>query len=310
MEYRALGQTGLSVSAVSFGTGPLGEMYEPMTEAEAMSLVDETIDLGVNSFDTSPYYGTAEYRLGKALTPSKREKIVLATKAGRYGVSDFDFSPERMRASLERSLKTMNTDYVDIFYLHDIEFVSLDSIFAESYNELVKLKEEGKCRAIGMSGYPIKTFTRVITETEVDVVLTYAKGTLLDDSITTELKPLADAKGVGLINAAAVALGLLTPQGGKINPDHQAPIVVQEAAKRMVELARERGIDVAFLANQYAIQRTGTATTMAGIGNSSQLHSAVDAASTPIDEFILQEFLALRPPAGQRQWRIGMEENN
>lgn len=310
MEYRQLGRTGLPVSVVGFGTGSLGELFGPLPEADALRLVDEVIDAGINLIDTSPYYGSAEYRLGKALTPAKRAKVILATKAGRYGFGEFDYSPRRIRASLEESLRLLGTDHVDILQLHDIEFVPLDSVLTESFAELVKLKEEGKCRFIGMTGYPVKTFTRVMRETAVDVVLTYAKGTLLDDSIATELWPIAEEEGVGLINAAAVALGLLTPGGSTINIDHPAPEQVRQAAAKMKELAAGRGADIAFLANQYALQCLPTATTVVGVGKSRTLQAALAAVDTPIDRDLLDDLLALRPAEGQRQWRIGLEENN
>nr|WP_300146671.1 aldo/keto reductase [Propionicimonas sp.] len=310
MKYRPLGKTGLEVSAVSFGTGSLGELFGPLSEGDALRLVDQALDVGINLIDTSPYYGSAEHRLGKALTPSKRNGIILATKAGRYGFTEFDYSPARIRHSLEDSLRLLGTDYVDILQLHDIEFVPLAPVLTDSYAELLRLKDEGKCRFIGMTGYPLRTFRRVISESEVDVVLTYAKGTLLDDSIGTELVPLAAERGVGLLNAAAVSLGLLTPGGSEIKISHPAPPVVRSAAKAMVELAGVRGIDISFLANQYAIQRSGTPTTVVGVGKPQHLEAAVRAVETPIDEEALNEILALRPPLGQRQWRMGLEENN
>lgn len=210
MERRALGRTGLDVSIVSFGTAPLGGLFGSVDDSDTAQIVDEVLDSGINLIDTSPYYGLAEERLGRALTPSKRDKVILATKAGRYGIDDFDFSPKRIRESLDNSLRLMGTDYVDIFQLHDIEFVELNSVFEDGLAELHALKDAGKCRFIGMTGYPVPTFRRVIQETDLDVVLTYAKSTLLDDAFTTELLPLAEEKGVGMMNAAAVALGLLT----------------------------------------------------------------------------------------------------
>ncbi|GAA2042744.1 aldo/keto reductase [Agromyces tropicus] len=310
MEFRRLGATGLDVSAVAFGTGSLGELFGPLDESDGIRLVHEAVDSGINLIDTSPYYGSAEERLGKALTDGRRDKVVLATKAGRYGFSDFDFSPSRIRRSLEESLRLLRTDHVDILQLHDIEFVPLGPVLTDAYDELVRLKEEGKCRFIGMTGYPLKTFSRVMEETDVDVVLTYAKGTLLDDSIRTVLLPIAEERGVGLMNAAAVSLGLLTPGGSKIEIDHPAPEAVQRAAAAMVELASERGTDIAFVANQYAIQRAGTATTVVGAGKSRHLQSAIRAADTPIDEDLLADLLALRPPVAERPWPMGLEENN
>jgi aryl-alcohol dehydrogenase-like predicted oxidoreductase len=299
MKYRALGQTGLQVSVASFGTGSLGEMFGPLAESDALRLIDEALDSGINLIDTSPYYGSAEARLGKALTPAKRGSVILCTKAGRYGFSAFDFSPARIRKSVEDSLTALRT-----------EFVNIDPVLSESCAELVRLKEEGKCRFIGMTGYPVKTFRRVIEETPVDVILTYGKGTLLDDSISGELLPVARQRGVGVMNAAAVALGLLSQRGSHVNIDHPAPAPVAESAGRMVALANQLGVDLAFLANQYAFQCVDVPTTVVGVGKRPHLQSALNAVATPVDHGLLDQFLALRPPAGSRQWHMGLPENN
>jgi len=310
MKYRTLGETGLEVSVASFGTGSLGEMFGPLPEADALRLVDEVLDSGINLIDTSPYYASAEQRLGKALTPAKRDKVILATKAGRYGFSDFDFSPERIRMSVEDSLRLLRTDYIDVLQLHDIEFVNLEPVLTESCAELVRLKEQGKCRFIGMTGYPIKTFRRVIEETPVDVILTYGKGNLLDNSLSDELSAVAKEQAVGVMNAAAVALGLLSQRGSKFDNEHPAPDVVREAAAKMVALANQLGIDLAFLANQYAFQCVDSPTTVVGVGKRPHLQSALDAVDTPVDLDLVNKFLALRPPADSRQWQVGLPENN
>lgn len=310
MQYARLGSTGLDVSVVALGTGPLGRSSDPVPEAEAVRLVNEAVEAGINLIDTAPVYGRAEYLLGRALTPAKRDKVILATKAGRYSISDFDYTPARIRRSVEDSLRLLNTEYVDVLQLHDIEYVDLNPVLTDSFAELVRLKEEGKCCFIGMTGYPIKTFSRVLAETDVDVILTYAKATLLDDSLTTELLPVARERGIGLINAAAVALGLLTPAKTALDPGHHAPVVVQEAAVRMVDLAATLGIDIAFLANQYSIQRSGAPTTVVGVSTLRHLESAVRAAESPLDDAVLERFLSLRPPLGQRQWQVGAPDNN
>jgi aryl-alcohol dehydrogenase-like predicted oxidoreductase len=309
MPYRPLGRTGLDVSTVAFGTGSLGEMYGPLDKADAVRLVHQVIDAGINLIDTSPYYGSAQERLGSALG-RRRGAVVLATKAGRYGFADFDFSPTRIRSSLENSLRALRTDHVDILQLHDIEFVPLQPLFEDSFAELEALKAEGKCRFIGATGYPVATVRRVILETNADVVLTHNKGSLLDDALHDLLAPIAAERGVGLMNAAAVALGLLTPHGSRIQIDPPWPAAVERSAARMVAFAAGCGVDIAFLANQYAIQRSGAATTVIGAGRWSHVQAALTAAATPIDDEVLDAILALRPDASDRAWTLGLPENN
>jgi len=124
MNYRPLGTTGLNVSALSYGASALGSMYGNIDESQGIPTVHEALDLGINLIDVSPYYGLtkAETVLGKAIQQTDRSKFILSTKAGRYGENEFDFSPNRIITSVEESMRRLNTDYIDILFLHDIEF--------------------------------------------------------------------------------------------------------------------------------------------------------------------------------------------
>jgi aryl-alcohol dehydrogenase-like predicted oxidoreductase len=284
-------------------------MFGAAEESDAIATVHRALDAGINFVDSSPYYGggLAERRLGTALR-GRRDEVVIGTKAGRYGTDDFDFSPGRIRDSLHRSLALLQTDYVDILQLHDIEFVELDGVFTDSYAELVRLREEGKCRYIGMTGYPMETLSRAVTETELDVVLSYAHYTLLNTRLADDLAPLCDQRGVGLINAAAVALGLLTPAGSRI--DVPAGDRIVQAAWRAVEVCKARGGDIAFLANQFSIQRSGAATTVIGTTKARHLDSAIAAEATPIDQDLLAAVLAETADVRALSWSSGLAENN
>ena len=308
MDYARLGKTDLSVSSLAFGTAPLGGLFGSVDEAAAVAVVHEALDLGITLLDTSSSYGNAEQLLGKALA-GRRQDVVLATKAGRSG-SGFDFSPGGIRRSLEESLRRLRTDHVDIFQLHNIEFADLQHLFEDSFAELVSLREEGKCRYVGMTGYPVPAMIRALRETEIDVSLTYAHATLLDDSLQREIAPVARDRNVGLINAATVALGLLTPRGPANPSSHPASAPIREAAERMAALCADRGADIAFVANQYSIQRCGCVTTVIGTSKSHHLRAARAASETPLDEELLEELLRIRPPVDARTWTSGLPENN
>lgn len=313
MEYRKLGTTGMSVSSVSFGTAPLGGLFGGVEIEEARATLKRAMDLGINFIDTSPYYGDAEERLGQ-MRADIPDDVYVGTKAGRYGFDVFDFGPRRLRESLENSLRALGRERIDVFQLHDIDFVDLDPVLSDSYAELVKLRDEGKVRAIGMTCYSIHAIHRVITETDVDVVLNFAHGTLLDDSLSSVLSPIARDRGIGVINAAAVSVGMLTPkilvaETDKTENTAVAPIEVQAAARRMAEAAHARGENIAFLANQFAMQRVDCDTTVIGTNKVKHLEDAVDAATEPIDEDLLSEVLQHRLPASEHQWDIGIPAN-
>jgi L-galactose dehydrogenase len=310
MRTTPLGTTGLKISDVSFGTAPLGQLFGPVPLDDGVAAVHEAIDLGITFFDSSPYYGDAEERLGIALR-GRRDQVVVGTKAGRNPGEVFDFSPEGIRASVERSLRLLQTDYLDVLQLHDIEFVDLDPVLTDGYATLLALRDEGKCRAIGMTGYSLAAAKRAISETELDVLLNFGHGTLLDNSLSDTLAEPAGERGTALMNAAAVALGLLTPAIRRIAQEgHMAPGDVVAAALRMTEVCEAAGGDIAFLANQYAIQRSGAITTVIGTTKSPHLRQAVEAASAPIDEELLAAVLACRPDVSANQWELGLPQNS
>src|SRR5215472_5119827 len=133
MQYRTLGHTQIKVSIAGFGASPLGNVFGPIDPTEGARAVHLAIDEGINFFDVSPYYGLtlAEERLGQALA-GKRDQVIVATKCGRYGVDQFDFSAARVRLSVEESLRRLCTDQIDLFQAHDVEFGNVQQIVSET----------------------------------------------------------------------------------------------------------------------------------------------------------------------------------
>lgn len=315
MEYTTLGQTGIEVSRVSFGTSPFGQLFGPVPFEQARAALWRALELGITFIDTSPYYGDAEERLGR-MAGDVPDGVVVGTKAGRNGKDEFDFRPAQIRESLERSLRLLRRDSVDIFQLHDIDFGDLDRILTDSYDELTRLRDSGKCRAIGMTCYSVPASRRVLLETDVDVFLNFSHGTLLDDSLSTELSPLAREKGVGTMNAAAVSLGLLTPAVLAEDPNTPSSVDLasegsRTAARRMAELAASQGRSIAYLANLYATQFVDCDTTLIGTTKIAHLEEAVRAseADPSEDADLIEALLALRVPVRANQWPVGKAEN-
>src|SRR5690348_12474454 len=112
MLYRPLGNTGLSVSILSFGASPLGGVFGPVEQSQADRAVRTALDAGVNFFDVAPFYGAtrAETVLGRALTGVPRDQYLFATKVGRYGLDEFDFSAQRVTKSVEESLRRLGVE--------------------------------------------------------------------------------------------------------------------------------------------------------------------------------------------------------
>ena len=141
-----LGKTGLEVSPLGLGAGPLGAL----DAFRAERLVHQALDLGVSVFDTAPSYGGSEDVLGRALSGSQRRRAVLVTKGG-YGVEGVpDWTPEVVTAGITRALRVLRTDVIDVFLLHSCDASRLAR--GDLTDALVRAKEAGHVRAIGYSG--------------------------------------------------------------------------------------------------------------------------------------------------------------
>jgi aryl-alcohol dehydrogenase-like predicted oxidoreductase len=309
MKYNAMGKTGLLVSELSFGAASLGSEKKQIDDATSIRTVRAAIDLGINLLDVSPYYGItrAEELLGRALEGIPRDRYILASKAGRYDIDRFDFSPERLRRSVEESLQRLKTDFLDILQLHDIENSPLDYIIEESIPALLRLKEEGKTRFVGVTGYPLKIFERVLDSVQLDTILSFCHYTLADASLKT-LLPLLRRRGVGLISASPFGMGLLTDRGPF--PWHPADDMIKATCRKAAEHCRGIGANLAKLALQFAIDNTKIPTTLVGSASPERMKKNVDWIEEPIDRKLLDEILQILGPIKDHVWMSGLEENN
>src|SRR5205085_6156558 len=138
--------------------------------------------------------------LGGVLADVPRDRVVLCTKAGRNTAKAFDFSAAAMAQSLEASLRRLRTDYVDIWYAHDIEFAAdYEQVFTETAAALHRAKEQGKCRFIGMTGYPLGLLAHAIERCRLDVVLSYCHFSPANTRLLNELLPVAERHGVAVV---------------------------------------------------------------------------------------------------------------
>jgi aryl-alcohol dehydrogenase-like predicted oxidoreductase len=151
VEYVELGCTGLRVSVAGLGCGGFSRLGlgRGKSEAEAVALIREALDLGVNLFDTAAAYGT-EAVLGKALKGISRDRVVIATKAP-FNVSNPNSSAASAVASLDSSLRQLATDYIDIYQLHGVAPAAYDHARNVIAPALLKEKAKGKFRHLGIT---------------------------------------------------------------------------------------------------------------------------------------------------------------
>lgn len=309
MQYRKLGNTGLEVSALSFGASSLGSVFRDMNEQEGIRTVHAALDAGINYIDVSPYYGLtkAETVLGKALRDVPRDRYLLSTKAGRYGENEFDFSFNRIMGSIDESLRRLHTDYVDILFLHDIEFVPADIIVEEAVPALHRLKEQGKIRFGGISGLPLGMFEKILPQVDVDIILSYCHYSL-NDTTLLNLLPMLEERGIGLVNASPLSMGLLSMRGA---PDwHPADPEIKATCKKAAEFCAQRQTDIAKLAIQFSTSNERIPTTLVSTANPDNIVKNIKWCTEPIDEELLAEVLRILEPIRDRTWISGRPEYN
>ncbi len=308
MDYRKLGKTDLNLSLVGFGGAALGGVFGNVDPGEGMRAVHLAVDSGINFFDTSPYYGItlAETRLGAALL-GRRERVILATKCGRYGMDEFDFSAKRVTASIDESLRRLQTDYVDLFQVHDLEFGDAQQIIDETIPALRRLQQQGKARYIGITGYPPKLLKRIAAAAPVDSILTYCHYNLMNTDMDEVLTAFARERGIGLINAAALHMGILTENGPA--EWHPAPQKVRDAGKKAAEFCRSRGADIADVAMRFSLNHPYVSSTLVGMANTRQVEASLDLLRTSCDPELLRQVKAILAPVFNHVWPSGRAEN-
>jgi aryl-alcohol dehydrogenase-like predicted oxidoreductase len=312
MKTRPLGKTGIDLPILSFGASSLGAEFRSITLDDALLSTRTAIDLGMNFIDTSPFYGRgmSEVLLGLGLKEIPRESYLLGSKLGRYSDIHFDFSAKRVEESVHVSLQRLGTDYLDVMLLHDVEFVPLQQIWEETLPAVLKLKQQGKVRAVGFSCYPLKTFQTVLdhVEDEIDCVLSYNRYTLQNTSFADEILPRLAVKNIGAMNAGPFSARLLT--NAPLPEWLKEPDDVKTAARTAAKLCADRGVDIAQLALQFSCEHPGLATTIAGSANPSNIRKWAEWLEQPIDRELLAEVQAIFAPVKNLGHLEGLTENN
>ncbi|KAJ5817988.1 hypothetical protein N7447_007996 [Penicillium robsamsonii] len=253
------------------GTATFNSQYNadpyalPTTE-----LVQRALSRGIRAFDTSPYYGPAEELLGRALatetvqTNFPRETYHLLTKVGRIAGSSFDYSPQWIRYSVQRSLQRLHTDYLDVVYCHDVEFMAAAEVVT-AVRELRRLRdEEGVLRYVGISGYPVDVLSdlaeTILRETgePLDIVMSYANFTLQNTRLHSHALPRLIAAGVDIVpNASPLGMGLLRRDGvpiGSMGDFHPAPNALRTAIRGASDCASRHGEKLEVVAIRFALE--------------------------------------------------------
>lgn len=319
MEYRRLGLTDLCVSAVGFGAWPISGMSSvDVNDADSLATIAACLDAGVNFFDTAYGYGEqgeSERLLARALG-SRRDEVVLATKGGiewRPGRQQvLDGSPAKLRRQCETSLERLETDFVDLLYLHAPD---PRTPVAESAAELARLMQEGKARAIGASNCTVEQLTEFASACPLAAV--QPAYNMLQRDIEQDLVPWCVAQGVAIVVYWPLLKGLLA---GKLARDHvfaagdgraKYPMFQgaewqknQDFVDGLRPIAAEAGLSVAQLVINWTVHQPGITSALCGAKRPDQAHENAGGAAAPLSDAVRAKIDAALAQRGTPQVRL------
>jgi aryl-alcohol dehydrogenase-like predicted oxidoreductase len=203
MKYTKLGKTNIDVSVIAMGCWPLaGDLtWGPQDEAESITTVHAALDAGINFFDTAEIYGDDGYSevvLGKALA-GRRAEAVIATK-----VADVNLAADNVQKACEASLRRLDMDYVDLYMIH---WPNWGVPLAETLGAMMRLREQGKVRAVGVSNFGVKDLTDGLAVTHLEI--NQVPYSLLWRAIEFEIQQLCIDRGVDIVAYSPLLQGLL-----------------------------------------------------------------------------------------------------
>jgi aryl-alcohol dehydrogenase-like predicted oxidoreductase len=338
MEYRQLGKSGLKVPELCFGAGTFGaaneffKAWSETTQEEADRIVGICMDAGLNFFDTADVYsdGSSEMALGKALSHQKREDVLISTKAtfrlGK-GPNDVGSSRYHLIQSLERSLKRLGTDYVDVYHLHAFDATTP---VEETLNTLDKFVREGKVRYIACSNFSGWHLMKSLSVSErygwARYVGHQAYYSLVGRDYEWELMPLALDQGVGALVWSPLGWGRLTgkirrgqplPKESRLHKTSaEGPQVPDEYLYKVVEaideVVKETGKTVPQIALNWVLRRPSVSTVIIGARNEEQLKQNLGAIGWELSkEQIAKLDAASEVPRAYPYWhQVQFEERN
>ena len=306
-------RTGVEVSRLSLGTAALGGLYTSVSDTDCTDTVLTAIDNGINFIDTAPHYGkgTSEVRIGKALAGRDRSTFVIATKIGRLLVPSttdideffmdadntverkFDFSASGVRQSLEGSLERLGLDSVEILFIHDPD-ANADEAILEAYPELDRMRSEGIIKAIGVGMNQCETPTRVIKETDIDMVLIAGRYSLLDQKALEGLLPVALERNVDIIAAGVFNSGILAnPVKGATYDYVPASDELLAKAVRIREVLDGHGVSLTSAALQFPLRHPAVKSVLVGCRSAAEVATNIAEFDKTIENKVWEDLVSV-----------------
>lgn len=314
MEYRQLGRTGTRVSQLCLGTMNFGGVTDEPTAAQ---IIDEAIDAGINFIDTADVYGTgaSEQIVGNALkTNGRRDEIVLATKAVAsmgQGQNDRGASRFHLSRAVDASLKRLQTDRIDLFYLHVVDITTpMDEIFGQ----LDVLVKQGKILYVGTSKWPVPLIMEGLAMHELHdyprIVAEQPPYQLCDRALELEMVWTCMRHGIALVTWGPLAYGILSgmyrkgrplPEGHRFSgadPESHKRFTTEalELVEKLIPIAEGKGIDLPAMAHAWLQRRPGITCPIVGPRTVEHLRAALATIDITFTQDELDAIDAAIPP--------------
>jgi len=284
MRRKKLGKSGVDISEIAFGGVEIGVPYgigvhsaeDMLAERDAIALLHEANDRGINFFDTARLYGESERIMGRAFA-DRRDKVVLASKCRHFRQEDGKLiSPAEVKGfvhdSLKESLSQLKTDYIDLYMVHyaDREIFGMEEV-ASVFSSL---KEKGIVRTIGVSVYKPEETEIAISSGVWDAI--QLPFNLMDQSHGVHF-PKAQERGVGVIVRSVLMRGMLTDRLKKLHPALED---VEQHIQQYRTMADDAGFDgLPQFATQFALSHDAVSSVLVGIDKVAYLEDAIASAS-------------------------------
>jgi D-threo-aldose 1-dehydrogenase len=323
---RAIGQTGLEVTALGVGSAPLGGLYASVPAAQAADMLETAWDLGIRYFDTAPMYGMtrSEHLVGQALR-EKDGSHALSTKVGRLMTTEragrrlppeppknpldpgwwnglpfrevFDYSYDGVMRSYDDSQQRLGMERIDILYVHDIGRVTHADLHDHHWAALTKgggfralreLKAAGNIRAFGLGVNEWEVIRDALEETDLDVCMLAGLYSLLDRDAGAHFLPLARARGVSLVLAGVYNSGILAaPRDGRKKFNYaDADPAIVARVAALRAVCDGYGVPLAAAAIRFPMRHPAATCVVIGAKTSAQLTQNVEWFNTDLPEAI------------------------